>query len=460
MADVPQKPDQGNTPKTRDNSTPEAQEGNLADAGEQGNAPKRGGKPGGAKKAMGAGPGGLRKQVVRQEAEIATLKEELSAARVGSTVSSAHMRPRHWGLILSFLLLVVAPIAITAYYLFAVAKDQYASQAGFTVRTQETTSASDLLGGLANFAGGSAASDSDILYEYISSQEMVVAVNRHVDLVKHYSSVWEEDRIFGLRPDARLEDLVDYWSRVVDISYDSNSGLIEILVRAFDPVTAHDVARAIVEESQIRINALNEQARADAMSYAEVDLDEALTQLKEARQALTEFRTRTRIVDPQADIQSRLGVMTNLQQQLAEALIEFDILQGTTIDSDPRLNKAERTIEVIRKRIEQERQDFASDDSSDGGSGQDYPQLFAEYERLTVDLEYSEEAYRSALASLEAAKDNFSRQSRYLATYINPTTADTSTYPQRYIITAVVAAFLILIWAVLALIYYSVRDRR
>lgn len=369
------------------------------------------------------------------------------------------MQKRHWSLLFTFLACVIAPVVLASFYLFWIAKDQYASTAGFTVRSQDTVSTTDLIGGLASFAGGSTASDSDILYEYISSQEMVVAVNSRVDLVAHYTQNYEEDRLFSLKPDARLEELVSYWGRAVDVSYDSNSGLVEILVRAFDPMTARDIAEAIVIESQIRINALNEQARADAMSYAEEDLEEALEQLKSARQALTEFRTRTRIVDPQADIQSRLGVMTNLQQQLAEALIEFDILQGTTIESDPRLAKAERTIEVIRDRIRQEREDFASDDRADGGA-QDYPSLFAEYERLTVDLEFSEQAYRSALAGLEAAKDNFTRQSRYLATYINPTTADTATYPQRYILTALIGGLALIIWGVLALIYYSVRDRR
>ncbi|WP_260107663.1 hypothetical protein [Phaeobacter inhibens] len=70
------------------------------------------------------------------------------------------------------------------------------------------------------------------------------------------------------------------------------------------------------------------QARADAMRYARADLDEALERLKDARQSLTSFRTRTRIVDPEADIQGRMGVMNNLQQQLAEALIQYESSAG------------------------------------------------------------------------------------------------------------------------------------
>ena len=52
-----------------------------------------------------------------------------------------------------------------------------------------------------------------------------------------------------------------------------------------------------------------------------------------------------------------------------------------------------------------------------------------------------------------------SRQSRYLASYIPPTRPETAEYPQRLVLTGIVAAFLVLLWAVMALVYYSIRDR-
>lgn len=216
------------------------------------------------------------------------------------------MKKRHWGLVISFVALVLAPLLAVMIYLWTFAEDQYASTAGFTVRSQESSGANDLLGGLAQFAGTSSASDSDILYEFIQSQEMVAAVDAAVDLQGHYSALWPRDWVFALWPEASLEDLTWYWQRIVGISFDSGSGLIEVQALAFDAATAQAITKAIVAESQTRINALNEQARADAMRYARADLDEALERLKDARQSLTSFRTRTRIVDPEADIQGRM----------------------------------------------------------------------------------------------------------------------------------------------------------
>ncbi|KIC31989.1 sugar transporter [Leisingera sp. ANG-M7] len=369
------------------------------------------------------------------------------------------MQPRHRGLIASFALAVLLPLAAAVIYLFAFAGDQYASTAGFTVRSQENSGAQDLLGGLAAFTGTSNASDSDILYEFIQSQEMVNAVEAQVGLRAHYTRGWPSDWAFALWPEASAEDLAWYWQRVARIAFDSSSGLIEVQVTAYDPETAQAITRTILEESQIRINALNEQARADAMRYAEADLAEAVERLKEAREALTRFRTRTRIVDPEADIQGRMGVMNNLQQQLAEALIEYDLLAGTVAPGDVRLKAAQQKIGVIRDRIDIERQTFASDNTETGAVGEDYPTLISEFERLTVDREFAEEVYRAALTALELARDDAARQSLYLAAYIKPTLADESEYPRRFMLSGLAGLFLLLSWSIGALVYYSVRDR-
>lgn len=194
------------------------------------------------------------------------------------------------------------------------------------------------------------------------------------------------------------------------------------------------------------------------MRYAQADLQEAVERLKTARQDLTEFRVRTRIVDPEADIQGRMGVLNSLQNELAQALIDYDILRETVNPGDPRIIQIQRRIEVIQDRIRQERETFAAEKVD--GSEENYPTLLAEFEGLTVDREFAEETYRAALAALDIARNNATRQSRYLATYIRPTLAQSAEYPQREILLGLTLLFLLLLWSILALVYYSLRDRR
>lgn len=372
----------------------------------------------------------------------------------------AKLRPRHRGLMLSFVLVVLLPLLVTVSYLWLVAQDQYASTVGFTVRREEGgASSADILGGLAQITGGGGSSEADILYEFIQSQEIVAAIDERVGLGNLYAVHWPADPVFALWPGARIEDLQSYWQRMVRISYDQSSRLIELRVLAFRPEDAQRIAGEIVAESQRMINDLNTSAREDVMRYANEDLKASVERLKAAREALSRFRTRTQIVDPAADIQGRMGVLNNLQQQLAEALIENDIVLGTTQEGDPRRQQAARRIQVIRDRIADERRTFATSDEV-GVAGANYPSLLAEFESLSVDMQFAEETYRAALAAVDVARARVSRQTLYLAPYISPTLPQTAEFPQRFVLSGLVGLFLALAWSIAALIYYSVRDRR
>lgn len=369
----------------------------------------------------------------------------------------AGLQLRHRRLMLSFVLLVVLPLALAMFYLWAIAEDQYGSTTGFTVRKEEGGGATDFLGNLGQFTGSGGASDTDILYEFIQSQGLVEAIDARRNLHDIYSVNYERDPLFSLQPDATIEDLVSYWQRMVRISYDQGTGLIELRVLAFDPRTARTLAEDIVSESQKMINALNAAARDDLMRNAVLELEEAVARLKTAREAMTEFRTRTQIVDPNADLQGQMGVVNNLQQQLAQTLIEYDErLQANP--ADPRVAQLERTVAIIRGRIAQERETFVNQNVA--GVGKDYPTLMSEYEGLVVDREYAEVAYRAALTSLDAARAKISRQSRYLASYVEPTLPESAEYPQRLVLSSLGLLFLLLAWSIMALVYYSLRDRR
>ena len=374
---------------------------------------------------------------------------------VRAPAGAARMKRRHRGLLFSFFLFVLLPSAVSAVYLYTVARDQYASRVGFSVRREEVSSAIEILGGITNLSGSST-TDTDVLFEYIRSQPMVRRIDERLDLRAIYTL--PEDPVFALAPGATIEDLTDYWGRMVKVFYDSASGLIELRVQAFTPEDAQAVAQAVFEESSAMINTLSNIAREDATRYAKEELDRAVERLVEARQALTEFRARSQIVDPEADIQGRMGLLATLEGQLIEAQIELDILLETTRERDPRVQQAERRVAVIEGRIETERARFGIADSAEPDDA--YATLLAEFERLSVDREFAEQAYLSALTGYDVALAEAQRQSRYLAAYIEPTRAEAAEYPQREVILALITVFALIGWSILALIYYSIRDRR
>lgn len=376
---------------------------------------------------------------------------------VRPTASPARLRRRHLGVLAGFAVVVLIPFLLTVSYLYLIARDQYASTAGFTIRTEETGSASALMGGLGSLLGTPASGNASVLNAFMQSQDIVQRVHNRLNLTAHYTQDWPSDPLFTLWPDATIEDLVWFWKRMVLVNYDASTGLMEIQVRARTPEMAQSIASAIIDESEEMINALNAQARRDTMANAQRDLDAALERLRAAREALTSFRARTQIVDPQADIQGRMGVINNLQQQLAQALVDHDLLLTVTNETDPRVRQAQRRIEVINDRITEERRNFATRDVTVFDT--EYPRLISQFESLRVDQEFAEQTYRAALTALDAARSNADRQNLYLATYVQPSRAQRSEYPERMLQSFLTLGFLVMIWAALALIYYSLRDR-
>jgi capsular polysaccharide transport system permease protein len=377
---------------------------------------------------------------------------------VRPTVGIAEPRRRHWLILGSFLALVLLPSLLWAAYLWLRAEDQYVSTVGFSVRKEQSTPSIDLLGGLAPLAGGASASDTDILYEYIRSQDMVERIDARLDLRARFSGPWPHDFVFAFDPEGHVEDLTDYWQRQVKVLYDSTTQLITLKISAFTARDAQEIAAAVFQESSDKINQLSTIAQDDATRLAKAELDKARAELTETRQAMTAFRMRSQIVDPEADLAGQMGVLSGLQAQLAEVLVAHDLLLDNAQPTDHRVTQSQQKIDALRRLIDAERAKFGAEGK--GPAGESYAQLMAEYEKLAVDREFAEGAYRSARIAHETALAEAQRQARYLAAHIEPKVAQSATEPNRPWLWAMITGMLLAGWSILVLIYYSVRDRR
>ncbi|WP_282602132.1 hypothetical protein [Paracoccus sp. PARArs4] len=389
-----------------------------------------------------------------QKQRIAQARAKMQGAPVAPTASVARVKRRHRGMVAAFALVVGLPTIIAGAYLNLRAADQYASYVGFSVRSESAGTSTDVLGGLSSLVGvtSSSTSDTDILYKFIQSRDLVERVDRRMDL----REVWSKapgDPVFSFTGNDSIEDLVGEWERKVRIQYDD--GMIDLRVLAFDPQDAQDITQAILDEGTVLINELNDISREDALRYARDELERAQERLREARQAVTEFRNQYQIVDPEADVQGQVGVVTSLQTQLAEQLVSLGLLRANAQPDDPRISQTELRVDVIREQIDNERQKVGTNTEDVALS-----EVVGQYETLAVDRQFAETSYTTALASFEAARAEAVRQSRYLAPYIRPTLAQEPEFPQRGQLLAMIFGFLTLIWIIGCLAFYSLRDRR
>jgi capsular polysaccharide transport system permease protein len=384
---------------------------------------------------------------------------EASPEGPGSTEAGTGKRPRQIALsrrallAASFAICVAVPLALAALYLTQIARPQYASTVAFTVRADESGAMSEALTGIAQVAGAPRSADTAILAEFLESQTLVERLDGRLDIVRHYSEPWPHDPAFALDPETTVEGLLAHWRRKVRVTHDAATGLLEVRVLAFSPEMAQLVARELLVEGQSLVNDLNSSARNEAAARTAGTLSSARERLAEARTALTEFRTRSGIVDPQSDLEGRLGVLRHLQGQLAQAMVQDDMRPGGPTDP------GSRRIAALRDRIEAERSALLEARGTAHAAG-GYPHLLAEYERLVAERNLAREAYRRALAAHDATLAQAARQDRFLAVYEQPTLAGRSDFPRTGAILGLAALFLGLGWAVLVLMHAAMRDRR
>jgi capsular polysaccharide transport system permease protein len=372
----------------------------------------------------------------------------------------ARAQRRHRLLAGSFALAVLIPALCTIAYMFLWAEPRFASTSAFSVRKEEATGGADLISGIPGLGiTGGNTPDSDILFQFMQSQQLVELIDDKLNLRALYGAHHKEDPVFAVDPDASIERLVDYWRRIVALTYEPDKGLITVEVSAFDAEQARAINEAVLAESSALIDRLSQIARDDTIRLAKQELDEASEKLKETRLELAKFRNIEQIVDPTADVAGQMGLISALQQSLAEAMIRRDELVGTTeVENDPRLIQADRRIDAIRNRIIEERAKVGADQA--GASGDPLSRVVGDYEGLLVDREFAEKSYLASMAAYDGAVAEARRKSRYLAVHIEPTLAQTAVYPRRLTTSAVVITFLLLAWALFMLIVYSIRDRR
>lgn len=378
---------------------------------------------------------------------------KIVAAKASRDKETARDTLRHRLLRLSFVLAVIAPTALAGAYLWRVAADQYHSDAAFSVRSEEFANPLEALGAFTQ-VGSSSASDAQILYDFIRSQSLVMRLDARLDLREIYRR-HPEDWLFSLPENATREELKAHWDRMVSVANDSSAGVLKLEVRAFTPEDAQRIAEAVIEESAELVNELSRIARQDAMRFASEDVELAEERLREIRRRVRVFRSANDLIDPTAIVNTQMGVIAILQEQLADALVSRDTVLTFAGAEDQRVRNLDRRIEAIRSQIDSERQRIGQT----SGEPASLIETIGTYEELLVDLEFAQNAYQSALAADEQARAEARRKSRYLGVHIPPTLAEESLYPQRAILLLLVFVCFLAGWSTGVLIYYNIRER-
>ncbi|MFD1702413.1 hypothetical protein ACFSCV_05275 [Methylopila henanensis] len=367
---------------------------------------------------------------------------------------------------ISAMLAIGLPTALATVYYGLIASPQYIAEAKFAVRGAEESSAGAMAGGLSQLAGlstaASTASDSFIVAQFVESRQLVDSLQKSVDLRSAYTRDGA-DFLARYRPygtDDTSEHLAGYWNSVSHVYYEPISGIISFNVRAFTREDALKIARETVRESEELVNKLSARAREDAIFDSKQELSRAELRLKFARKAIQDFRDREGAVDPAKSAESQLTIVSTLEADLAKQ--EADMASATAFLSKdaPTVRVMRNKIDALKRRIEIERAKIGSLEAQ-AKKETARPLLstsFSEFEELQTERDFAQKSYEAALASVESARMRAERQSRYLATFVEPRLPEDSMYPLRMQSILLVALCAAIAWAIGVLVFYGIRD--
>jgi len=342
-----------------------------------------------------------------------------------STVEKKSRAPKqnNWFKRLFVFSVVVPSLLCTLYFVF-LATDMYVSESLFTVKGEEGVQAADLET-LLGTGPVMSPRDAYAVVDYIRSRDMLDILDEKFDLRKHYQNP-DADFISRLNPAGLNEDFHKYWQRVVDVSFDAETGIVKLQVRAFTPEMARDVGSKIIQQSEDLVNSMHRKPHEDNLEQARKEVHRAETRLSSARMDVHIFQLQHRELSPETRAESRLQLVSQLELELAKAQAELSSKRSYLQESSQEIRQLRHRIEGLQNQIQFEQSRLT------GAEMDQISSLVKEFKSLVLEEEFAEKQYLSAVSSLENARIKYESKTGYISPLQHPTKPQKATYPKRF----------------------------
>ncbi|GAB7540208.1 hypothetical protein BGC_64330 [Burkholderia sp. 3C] len=355
-----------------------------------------------------------------------------------------------------FILCVIVPFVLSALYFGLIASDVYVSQSSFIIRTpSKSNQSSGFVGQLLQTTGISRASDDTYaVNNYLTSRDALVSLNVGSRYEQAYSGS-KADILsrFGLLPQQRtFEDLFKYFQNHAEVQFDSDTGISTLEINAFSAPEAKRVNEALLELGEQRINQMNDRAQQDLVTYAQREVVLAETNLKQASTALSRYRDKQAVFDPNLQSSMILQGISKLQGELVASKIQLAQLKAVS-PSNPQIGALNVKIKTLEEQV-----DAASRNVTNGQASLAFKS--PAYERLELDKQFADKQLAAAVTALETARSDAQRQHLYLERISQPNEPDKALLPRRGRTVLAILAIGFIVWCTLKLLIASIKEHR
>lgn len=377
-----------------------------------------------AQNPMPGGPAGAK---APQEPPAVITEEEREADIRKIQKSIAMRRKARFLLIgLRLLIFVALPTWLTGYYFYFIATPMYQVDSQMVIQKPDSGGGSAAgLGGLLGGNGLSNLEDSVIVQGYLGSREAMQRLNESNGFIAHFQQSFIDD-IQRLPPDVTMEAAYEKYQKYVKIGYDPTEGVIKMSVIALTPEKATEFSRALISFAEERVDQLAAPVRRDQLTEAQKNYDAAEQAVMDAANHVLELQQAAGVISPDADATGQMSIVNNLEAQLDGKRLALAEINRNESPNQAQVRAIEQDIEGLKERIAERRASmFTSNDSNDS-----LARVSGELSIARSNLEMRQLLLQQSLSSLENARIETNRQTRYLSLAVAPVPPDEPTHPK------------------------------
>lgn len=353
-----------------------------------------------------------------------------------------------------FYLTVFIPTLLAVIYYGLIATDIYISEAHFVLRSPQKQSQTNILGTILQGTGisGSSQEGAYPMMDFMLSRDALQKLDQDLNLRKSFEKTGPDFlmRFPGLDFDGSFEALFRYYKKRVSVDFDPVSNIMILKVNAFTAEDAFEINSHLLTMGEQLINRLNNRAQQDSISFALAEVRIAEDKAREATLALSGFRTKQSVVDPERQSALQLQGVSKLQEELIATKAQLSQLITFTPENPQ--------VPAIRNRVRSLQAQIDADTLKVTGGINSLATKAAGYDRLALDRGFAEKQLAAALASLEIARNEAQRKQLYLEHLVNPNKPDVAIEPRRLRSVLMVFLFGLIVWGVVSLVVASVKE--
>jgi BexC/CtrB/KpsE family polysaccharide export inner-membrane protein len=283
---------------------------------------------------------------------------------------------------------------------------------------------------------------------------MLNKLNARFNLRKLYSQS-RLDLLNWMPSAAPREDFLHFYRKMVAVRVDRETNIVTIEVRSFDRKSARDVAEAILEMTAEYVDGLSATVRHDTVRSSEQELQKARNAVRDARLAMTLYRTSTGMLDPLMTAGATSGTINTLQQEVLQTRAEIATLLTYNTPNSPQVTQLKARISALEGQIAETQHKVDDTSRSDNLAKRLY-----EYEGLVVTNEYAEKQLVAALGAYDAALAVAGQRERFLVRIVNPNLPDRPAQPKRLLTFLEALLVVVAAYGIIALAIAGVRDHQ